>query len=142
MATKTVVSLVDDLTGEGGGDVESLSFGIDGATYEIDLSDANATKLRDALANYIAHARRTGGRRRTGNNRPGRNATVTSITSPPQPAPTPESTRSAAADRAENQKIREWAKSKGITVAERGRIPGEVRNRWETEQKRKAAGVA
>jgi hypothetical protein len=134
VATKTVVTLVDDLTGEGGDDVESLSFGIDGATYEIDLAADNAAKLRDALATYIAHARRTGGRRRTGNNRPGRNATVTSIASPP--ATTPRN------DRAENQKIREWANARGLQVAARGRIPGEVRERYRTEQKRQAAGVA
>ena len=42
---------------------ETVEFGIDGKSYEIDLSDANAAKLRDALAPYLGHARRTGGRR-------------------------------------------------------------------------------
>lgn len=133
MVTKTVVSLVDDLTGEGGDDVESLSFGIDGATYEIDLSEGNAAALRDALATYIAAARRTGGRRR-GANRPGRGATVTTIAANP-PAPT-------STDRGENQRIREWAQRKGLQIADRGRIPADIRERYEVEQKRKAAGVA
>jgi hypothetical protein len=134
VVTKTVVSLVDDLTGEGDDDVESLSFGIDGATYEIDLSEDNAAALRDALATYIAAARRTGGRRH-GANRPGRGGTVTAIASS-------STTRSAAANRAESREIREWAQAKGFQVAARGRIPEDIRERWATEQKRKAAGIA
>ena len=62
MAQKVVVSLVDDLDSSEAD--ETVEFGLDGATYEIDLSDANAAALRDRLADYVAHARRSGGRRR------------------------------------------------------------------------------
>src|SRR4051812_41332269 len=63
MAQKTIVTLVDDLTGEEAEDITTVEFALDGVTYEIDLDDKNSTKLRDALAEYIGAARRTGGRR-------------------------------------------------------------------------------
>ena len=62
MATQTIVTLVDDLDGSEA--TESVSFALDGASYEIDLSDTNADKLRDALAGYVASARRVDGARR------------------------------------------------------------------------------
>ncbi|MDD7967388.1 histone-like nucleoid-structuring protein Lsr2 [Actinomycetospora lemnae] len=114
MAQKVVVSLVDDLD-QSEAD-ETVEFGIDGATYEIDLSEANASALRDKLADYVAHARRSGGRRRSsstgssssGGRRGGGGG------------------GRAAVDREQNQAIREWARKQGMTVSERGRIPSEV----------------
>jgi hypothetical protein len=64
MATRTTVTLVDDL--DGGTAEETVGFGLDGAAYEIDLSAANAGELRSALERYVAAARRTGGRRSVG----------------------------------------------------------------------------
>ncbi len=62
MAQKVNIILVDDVDGSEA--TETLSFGLDGTTYEIDLSDKNASGLRDALAPYVGHARKaTGGRR-------------------------------------------------------------------------------
>ena len=70
MATMTTVTLVDDLDGsEASG---SVSFALDGASYEIDLSEDNAEKLRDALAGYVASARRVEGRGQAGEGRPRR----------------------------------------------------------------------
>jgi hypothetical protein len=113
VAQKVVVSLVDDLD-ESEAD-ETVEFGIDGTTYEIDLSDANAGKLRDSLADYIAHARRLSGRRRS------------SSRSAAAPASTPRRGGGrASVDREQNQAIREWARKQGMTVSERGRIPSEV----------------
>ena len=43
MAQKVTVSLVDDLDGSEA--EESVEFGLDGATYQIDLSSKNATKI-------------------------------------------------------------------------------------------------
>ena len=61
MAQKHIVQLIDDLD-EGSAD-ETVSFSVDGSTYEIDLSTAsNAAKLRDSLAPYVANARRAGAR--------------------------------------------------------------------------------
>jgi len=103
MAQKVVVSLVDDL--DGGQADETVEFGLDGKSYEIDLSSSNAAKLRDAIAAYIEAARRPGGGRR------GR-ATA--------------STRPAPVDREQNQAIRDWARGQGMNVSERGRIPADV----------------
>ena len=58
------VVLADDLDGSEA--EETVEFGLDGAFYEIDLSEDNAERLRDALAEYVEHARRSGGRKRPG----------------------------------------------------------------------------
>ena len=113
MATQTIVTLVDDLDGSEAS--ESVSFALDGASYEIDLSDSNADKLRDALAGYVASARRVDGARRG----PGR---------PPKAAKTAKVARGArtAPDREQTAAIREWARSNGHEVSERGRLSASV----------------
>ena len=107
MAQKTIVQLIDDLD-QGSAD-ETVSFGLDGASYEIDLSAKNAAKLRDSLATYIASARRSGrpGGRPSGAGRRGR-------------------TRGSRGDREQTQAIREWARKNGFSISERGRIPADV----------------
>ncbi|MCE7011877.1 Lsr2 family protein [Kibdelosporangium philippinense] len=103
MAQKTVVELVDDL--DGGIANETVAFTLDGVEFQIDLSEQNATRLRDSLEPYVAAARRTGGRKQRlapGGDAAGKKSTE---------------------DAAQNQAIREWARSQGKTVAERGRLP-------------------
>lgn len=56
MASKTITTLIDDI--DGGAADETLAFALDGTTYEIDLCAANAADLRDALAPWLAKARR------------------------------------------------------------------------------------
>lgn len=107
MAQKVTVSLVDDLDGSEA--EETVEFGLDGAFYEIDLSEDNAERLRDALSEYVDHARRSGGRKRPA----GRLAVGR--------AP-----RTASADREQNQAMREWARKQGMNISDRGRIPKEV----------------
>ena len=63
MAKKVTVTLVDDFDGEGAAD-ETVEFGLDGVSYEIDLSSKNAKKLRDDLKIWVEKGRRVGGRRR------------------------------------------------------------------------------
>ena len=58
MTQRTVVTLEDDLTGEEA--AETVSFALDGRAYEIDLTEANASALREALAAYVGAARRAG----------------------------------------------------------------------------------
>ena len=103
MAQKTIVQLIDDL--DGGEANESVSFGLDGVEYTIDLSDGNATKLRENLATYVEKAQRVGGRKHRG-------AASTTV--------------KAGGDRAQNQAIREWARSQGEKISDRGRIPAEL----------------
>ncbi|WP_436493360.1 histone-like nucleoid-structuring protein Lsr2 [Actinokineospora sp. HUAS TT18] len=106
MAQKVTVSLVDDLDGSQA--EETVEFGLDGASYQIDLSADNAEKLREALADFVESARRSGGRKRAVKVAAGR-------------VP-----RAASADREQNQAIREWARKQGMKVSDRGRIPSEV----------------
>ena len=63
MAQKVQVVLVDDL--DGGEADETVSFALDGVSYEIDLSSKNAAALRDAFATWVGHGRRVGGRTRS-----------------------------------------------------------------------------
>ncbi|MGF7238574.1 MAG: histone-like nucleoid-structuring protein Lsr2 [Frankia sp.] len=105
MAQKTIVALIDDL--DGGAADETATFGLDGVTYEIDLSEKNATTLRAAFAPFVASARRTGGRTT-------RRATTTA-------RPT---AQSGGSD--ETSAIREWARANGHTVSDRGRIAATV----------------
>jgi Lsr2 len=100
MAQKVLVQLVDDLDGTSSEDISTVTFGLDGVTYEIDLNEANADALRDRLAEFTGSARRIGGRVRRG----GAPATGTGRT------------------REQTQAIREWAKNNGHDVSERGRI--------------------
>jgi len=102
MAQKVHIILEDDLDGSEAS--ETITFALDGTSYEIDLSDANADKLRNAFAPYIGHARKLSGRSAGG--RSGRRAVASGA---------------SAAD------VRAWAKSHGYAVPERGRIPGDVR---------------
>ncbi|CAO0837692.1 Lsr2 family protein OS=Streptomyces microflavus OX=1919 GN=G3I39_33275 PE=4 SV=1 [Streptomyces microflavus] len=58
MAQKVQVLLVDDLDGVEAD--ETVTFALDGKTYEIDLTTANADKLRGLLQPYTKGGRRTG----------------------------------------------------------------------------------
>lgn len=106
MAQKTVVELVDDL--DGGEADETVTFALDGVDFLIDLSTENANRLRDTLAEYVGHARRTSGRKQKGGAAAGK-----------------------ANGRPDTQAIREWARSQGETVAERGRISHELVTRFQ-----------
>src|SRR5262249_26692725 len=105
MAKKVTVTLVDDFDGEGGAD-ETVEFGLDGVSYEIDLSSKNAAKLRHDLKQWVEAGRRVGGRRRGRAAGSGRGR--------------------AAIDREQSAAIREWARRNGHNVSTRGRIPADV----------------
>ncbi len=61
MAKKLTIEISDDIDGSQAD--QTVPFGLDGAAYEIDLSNSNANALRAALEPFVAAARRTGGRR-------------------------------------------------------------------------------
>lgn len=109
MAQRVNVVLVDDL--DGGDAAETVSFALDGVDYEIDLSEQHAGELRNALALYIGHGRRTGGRRRKS---PGSGAGA----------------RAAAPGGPSAAEIRAWARENGWDVPERGRVAAEVREAY------------
>ncbi|PWI42410.1 Lsr2 family protein [Streptomyces sp. ICBB 8177] len=112
MAQKVQVLLVDDITG--GEADETVTFALDGATYEIDLSTENADKLRGLLADYVDAGRKTGGRASRGRARASR-ATGGSASGP------------------DTAKIRAWAKENGYEVNDRGRVPATIREAYEKE---------
>ena len=62
MAQKVHIVLVDDLDGSDA--TQTVSFGLDGTSYELDLNDKNAAALREALSGYVGHARKVGASRR------------------------------------------------------------------------------
>jgi hypothetical protein len=102
MATKTSVVLIDDLDGETPADT-TVSFGLDGRSYEIDLADSNATEFRDALSKYVSAGRKSGS------------------TSKARAA-----VRHKTTDSIDPAAVRAWAKSQGIDVSPRGRIRSDV----------------
>jgi len=113
MAQITHVKLVDDL--DGGEAAESVSFSLDGKTYEIDLSEKHAAALRDAFAPFIGGARRAGNAAKVGSQ---------------QRMSTARSTGSGRS-RGETAAIREWANANGLEVSTRGRISSAVLEAYE-----------
>ena len=86
MAQKTQVILVDDVDGSEAN--QTVTFALDGVSYEIDLNDEHAAALRESLEEWIGKARRTGGRRSSGRRR--------------------------SSGPSDTQKIREWAREQGL----------------------------
>jgi Lsr2 len=104
MAQKVNIILVDDLDGSDA--TQTVSFGLDGTTYEMDLNDKNASALRDALAGFVGHARKVGTTKR------GRRTTTTQL------GPS-------------TKQMRDWARSNGYSVSDRGRVSAEIRQAFE-----------
>ncbi|WP_433332495.1 histone-like nucleoid-structuring protein Lsr2 [Spirillospora sp. CA-294931] len=112
MAQKTVIHFIDDIDGSKAD--ETLRFSIDGGSYEIDLSNANAMKLRAAMRPFMQKARKAPGSLPRGVQRLERNSDV-------------------QARREKLKAIREWAKQQSpvIHVCERGRIPINVEQAYD-----------
>ena len=112
MAQRIVVQFVDDLDGtplaDGAGG--TVSFGLDGTSYEVDLSRANADKLRAALAEYVAVARKVGSGRGGAKRGTARSSNV------------------------DTAAIREWARSQGLQVSERGRVAATIVEAYNTSR--------
>jgi hypothetical protein len=104
MAKSVTVVVSDDL--DGSPNAQTLTFGFDGVTYEIDLSEHNRDKLAKLVAPYIEAGRRVGRGRRATTGRP-------------------------PASRGDRAAVRAWAKEHGITVSERGRISADVISQYE-----------
>jgi hypothetical protein len=103
MAQRVQVLLIDDIDGSEG--AETITFALDGVSYEIDLSAKNAAKLRDAFAVWVGNARKVG-----------RGASSTSA----------RGSRRGSRSANDTAAVRAWAKENGYEVSERGRISREV----------------
>lgn len=104
MVQRVQMILEDDIDGSEA--AETVEFGLDGITYVIDLSEAHAKELRDALAFWVGHARRESGRKTRAR-------------------------KTAAASSSSANDIRAWAQENGMKVSSRGRVPLEVINAYE-----------
>lgn len=110
MAQRTIVTTFDDLDGSEG--AETLTFGLDGRTYEIDLTPENEDELRGFLERYIKAGRR---QKQQGTATRTRSTSGTSRT---EVGPSTEV-------------VRKWAQSNGYEVKERGRIPASIREAYD-----------
>ena len=106
MAQKVQVILVDDI--DGGAADETVTFALDGVSYEIDLSTKNAQEQRDAFASWVGNARKVSSRTSA---RPSR--------------------RGRATGSARATEIREWARENGYQVNDRGRISQEIQTAYD-----------
>jgi len=103
MAQRRIVELVDDLDETLIEDGGTQTFALDGKAYEIDLTSANAEKLRDALSPFIAAGRRI------------------------HQTPTQKSSsRAGGRPREDLNAIRQWARENGYTVSDRGRVAADI----------------
>ena len=111
MAQRTIVQLVDDLDGKEltDGQGQTVTFSLDGVSYEIDLSNKNAQKMRQAFGEYVNVARKVGGSR-TPRTR-GKRTTLTPDASV----------------------LKAWADSKGFDYPKRGRLPKTLIERYHAE---------
>jgi hypothetical protein len=117
MAQKVLVEMLDDIDGSPA--THTIPFGLDGISYEIDLSDDNASTLRDELARFITAGRKTGGRKMR--------------------VATGQSTAASTADRERSRAIRAWASENGYEVSERGRLASEIVSAYDEAQRQPAA---
>lgn len=99
MAERVIVVKLDDLSGREGDDIETVRFSINGSAYEIDLSAANRKAFHKAVEKFVDVARRDRGMA----TRPKR--------------------RNSSADL---NAVREWARSNGYEVSDRGRVPARI----------------
>jgi hypothetical protein len=111
------VEVLDDIDGSPA--EETVRFGLDGASYEIDLSAKHAEKLRASLAKFILSSRRLG-----------RTRVAVAAGRPRGGGP-------ARVDRSQNRATRDWARSKGIDVSDRGRIPDHIIEQYQAEAARR-----
>jgi hypothetical protein len=106
MAQRVQVLLVCDLHDDDTEGTETVNFSLEGTSYEIDVCRNHGAALRDAFAPYVGAARKTRG----GGGGAGRRRRVATGVDP------------AA--------VRAWAKSQGLKVNERGRIPADIVDRY------------
>ncbi len=111
MARKVQVILSDDLDENLTAD-ETVSFALDGTTYEIDLAEKNAKQLRDTFSRYVSAARKVGRGTRASGGARGRST-------------------GGRMDREQAGAIRDWARKNGHAVSDRGRIPASVVDAYE-----------
>lgn len=120
-----VMRLIDDITGEAieDGQGQTVTFSVNGTSYEIDLADKQLKKFHEALGFYIDHGRQVGGMRR-GPGRPAGSSTAPSS-----------GVKRAKRDPEQLNAIRSWWRSQGNEISDRGRIPYSVEEAYNEAHK-------
>lgn len=110
MAQRVIIQLEDDIDGTplSEGEGETVQFGLDGTAYEIDLSNTNAKVLREALAPYLDNGRRLTGK-----------------------AAKRRGVRGQHTSQHSTREVRDWARSNGHNVPDRGRIPAHITEQFD-----------
>ncbi|MDP9497524.1 MAG: Lsr2 family protein [Actinomycetota bacterium] len=116
MAQKVQVMLVCDLHDDEVEGQETVAFGLDGTSYEVDACEEHAAALRDAFAPFVGAARRAG--RPSGDGKPQRRGS--------RGRSSDGGSGGGGSNKERTQAIRDWARSNGYKVSERGRLSGEV----------------
>lgn len=107
MAQKITTLFIDDIDG---GEAEgTVRFALDGAEYEIDLNSQHSAELRSALGKFVTHARKVGGTARRSAARGNQRTSTIDTTA-----------------------VRTWAREQGIAIKERGRVPGDIVEKYKT----------
>jgi hypothetical protein len=114
MAQRIVTELTDDTNGKPAD--ETVTFGLDGREYEIDLTSKNAAALRKAFDVYVKNGRRTGGRR------------------PRSTGGSSSSSSSRSRGEVDTKAVRRWAGENGYELSSRGRIPANVVEAYQAAQ--------
>jgi nucleoid-associated protein Lsr2 len=107
MARRSIVTVTSDVSGEDAH--ETVQLRVDGHTYELDLTETEAHDLRSLLRPYMAAGRRV--------NSAGKVMRHIKV-------------------EAAQTTVRAWARSAGVDVSSRGRIPKQVRDQFEAAQQR------
>jgi hypothetical protein len=106
MARRTIEIVHDDLDGTEG--ATPVKFGLDGKSYEIDLSDKNGKALRKARAKFVEAA------------------------TPVKAADAPGRRKYGSGPvRRDTKHIREWLRGQGVEISDRGRIPTDLMDRYQ-----------
>ncbi|QMP84594.1 nucloid associated Lsr2-like [Streptomyces phage Endor2] len=100
---RVIIDLVDDI--DGTGTARTITFAVDGVTYEIELNRKNEAKLMKAMAPWVTAARKVSATRQT--------------------------RRRRAPKKVDNAAVRQWAGENGVEVSATGRVPKAVIEQYE-----------
>jgi hypothetical protein len=114
---KIVTTIIDDI--DNTPNAQTFLFSFNDQQYEIDLSSNNRRAFQDSISQFVKHARPMSRKKR-------KNRTVNGVKTTPQ--------AHTSNGRIRSQEIRDWAKSQGISVRDRGRIPGHIVEQYRTQK--------
>lgn len=110
MALHTQVLLTCDVHDGDAEAVETVAFTVEGQSFECDLCEDHLAEFRETIEIWSSHARPVSQRRKS--QRAARGGA---------------STRDGNGNGPTTAEVREWARSQGMPIGDRGRLPAELR---------------